>query len=52
MSHGWIYDLSGRLLRATEMEGAMGFDPAAMQALLTIELLCRRCVGQQRAPGV
>ncbi len=26
--HGWTYDLSGQLLRATEMEGASGFDPA------------------------
>jgi choline monooxygenase len=26
--HGWTYDLSGQLLRAMEMEGAPGFDPA------------------------
>jgi choline monooxygenase len=28
--HGWTYDLSGRLLRAAEMEGAVDFDPAAI----------------------
>lgn len=26
--HGWTYDLAGRLVRAMEMEGAAGFDPA------------------------
>lgn len=26
--HGWTYDLSGQLVRAMEMDGAQGFDPA------------------------
>jgi len=26
--HGWTYSLQGQLLRAPEMEGALGFDPA------------------------
>jgi choline monooxygenase len=29
--HGWTYDLQGQLLRAPEMEGAPGFNPAKIQ---------------------
>lgn len=29
--HGWTYDLSGQLLRASEMEGAEDFDPARIR---------------------
>jgi choline monooxygenase len=28
--HGWTYDLRGALLRAPEMEGTQGFEPASM----------------------
>ncbi len=29
--HGWTYDLSGQLVRAMEMDGAVGFDPAQIR---------------------
>ena len=29
--HGWVYDFSGALVSAREMEGAAGFDPASIR---------------------
>jgi choline monooxygenase len=29
--HGWTYDLTGQLLRTTEMEGASDFDPSSIR---------------------
>jgi phenylpropionate dioxygenase-like ring-hydroxylating dioxygenase large terminal subunit len=54
--HGWTYALDGRLLRAPEMDGTEGFDPAAIRlppvATGAWGPLVMACLEPERAPGL